>query len=280
MGMGLSSSDPVKRKRGRPRKYVTDANGIPLRSSPLTPGIASPQEKRGRGSGKKAQSYGLGATGQAFTPHVLTIAAGEDVAIKIMSFLQHAPWAVCILSANGAVSNATLRHAGISGGAVTYEGRFEILSLSGSFLLTESAGTRSRTGGLSVSLAGPDGRVIGGGVAGLLMAATPVQVIVGTFFPEGRKNQVRVGSGEATSGTQPVGTTAGTLSVGPVIQHTCMEATGSIQGHMSGAAEGDNEEHHHVSHVMPLQSIDWGGSQFDVETRDDAEPLPSSPGGS
>jgi hypothetical protein len=57
------------------------------------------------------------------------------------------------------------------------QGRFEILSVSGSFLVTESGdGTRSRTGGLSVSLAGPDGRVIGGSVAGALIAATPVQV--------------------------------------------------------------------------------------------------------
>lgn len=56
------------------------------------------------------------------------------------------------------------------------QGRFEILSLSGSFLLSESGGQRSRTGGLSVSLAGPDGRVLGGGVAGLLTAASPVQV--------------------------------------------------------------------------------------------------------
>jgi hypothetical protein len=56
------------------------------------------------------------------------------------------------------------------------QGRFEILALSGSFLVTESGGNRSRTGGLSVSLAGPDGRVIGGGVAGMLMAASPVQV--------------------------------------------------------------------------------------------------------
>lgn len=56
------------------------------------------------------------------------------------------------------------------------QGRFEILSLSGSFLLSESGGQRSRTGGLSVSLAGPDGRVLGGGVAGLLIAASPVQV--------------------------------------------------------------------------------------------------------
>ena len=60
---------------------------------------------------------------------------------------------------------------------VCSQGRFEILALSGSFLVTESGGTRSRTGGLSVSLAGPDGRVIGGGVAGMLMAASPVQVV-------------------------------------------------------------------------------------------------------
>ena len=43
-------------------------------------------------------------------------------------------------------------------------------------MLTENGGTRSRTGGLSVALAGSDGHVLGGGVAGMLMAATPVQV--------------------------------------------------------------------------------------------------------
>lgn len=57
------------------------------------------------------------------------------------------------------------------------QGRFEILSLSGSFTITESGGIRSRTGGISVSLAGPDGRVIGGGVTGLLLAASPIQVM-------------------------------------------------------------------------------------------------------
>lgn len=56
------------------------------------------------------------------------------------------------------------------------QGRFEILSLSGSFTVTDTGGIRSRTGGLSVSLAGPDGRVVGGGIAGLLMAAGPIQV--------------------------------------------------------------------------------------------------------
>lgn len=56
------------------------------------------------------------------------------------------------------------------------QGRFEILSLSGSFMETENQGSRGRSGGMSVSLAGPDGRVVGGGVAGLLIAATPIQV--------------------------------------------------------------------------------------------------------
>jgi len=41
---------------------------------------------------------------------------------------------------------------------------------------TENGITRSRSGGMSVSLAGPDGRVMGGGLAGLLVAAGPVQV--------------------------------------------------------------------------------------------------------
>lgn len=39
-----------------------------------------------------------------------------------------------------------------------------------------NGGTISRSGGMSVSLSGPDGRVIGGGLAGLLLAAGPVQV--------------------------------------------------------------------------------------------------------
>lgn len=56
------------------------------------------------------------------------------------------------------------------------QGRFEILTLSGSYTISDAGGMRSRTGGLSVSLTSPDGRVIGGGVAGLLMAASPIQV--------------------------------------------------------------------------------------------------------
>ncbi|KAF8086813.1 hypothetical protein N665_0612s0033 [Sinapis alba] len=47
---------------------------------------------------------------------------------------------------------------------------------------SDSDGTRSRTGGMTVSLASPDGRVVGGGVAGLLVAASPIQLVVGSFI--------------------------------------------------------------------------------------------------
>ncbi|KAG0550138.1 hypothetical protein BDA96_01G313700 [Sorghum bicolor] len=209
LGMG----ELMRKKRGRPRKYAPDGS-MALALAPISsasaggaaaPGqqqqhggfsISSPPsdpnaKRRGRppGSGKKKQFEALGSWGIAFTPHILSVKAGEDVASKIMTFSQQGPRTVCILSANGAISNVTLRQPATSGGLVTYEGRFEIISLSGSFLLAEDGDTRSRTGGLSVALAGSDGRVLGGCVAGMLMAATPVQVVVASFIAEGKKSK-------------------------------------------------------------------------------------------
>jgi hypothetical protein len=54
--------------------------------------------------------------------------AFQDVSAKIMSFSQHGTRAVCILSANGAISNVTLRQSATSGGTVTYEVRKFLLS--------------------------------------------------------------------------------------------------------------------------------------------------------
>ncbi|XP_077235562.1 AT-hook motif nuclear-localized protein 1-like [Tasmannia lanceolata] len=194
-----------KKKRGRPRKYGPDGS-VSLALSPMpisssAPAGGFPAGKRGRGrpagSMNKQQRVELDSPGEwigcsvgsDFMPHVITVAAGEDVTMKIISFSQQGPRAICILSANGAISNVTLRQPDSSGGTLTYEGRFELLSLSGSFMPTESGGTRSRAGGLSVSLASPDGRVLGGGVAGLLVAASPVQVVVGSFMPSIQQDQ-------------------------------------------------------------------------------------------
>ncbi|KAK7279489.1 hypothetical protein RJT34_24542 [Clitoria ternatea] len=197
-----------KKKRGRPRKYDSNGNlrvsATQTQTPPPPPGftLSTPSEfssstKRGRGKHNTAfancqifssfgEVFASSATGD-FTPHVVTVYTGEDVAGKILSFAQKGPRGICILAANGAISNVTIRQPGCSGGILTYEGRFEILSLSGSFTVSDNSGMRSRSGGLSVSLAGPDGRVIGGGVAGLLTAAGPIQIVVGSFMQNGYK---------------------------------------------------------------------------------------------
>ncbi|PON90517.1 PPC domain containing protein [Trema orientale] len=283
MNMG---SEPMKRKRGRPRKYGPDGT-MALGLSPAPPSVtvnqnqssggfsspptaappsggggggggggvgggsaSSPSLKKARGrppgSSKKQQLEALGSAGFGFTPHVITVKAGEDVSSKIMSFSQHGPRAVCILSANGAISNVTLRQPATSGGTVTYEGRFEILSLSGSFLLSETGGQRSRTGGLSVSLSGPDGRVLGGGVAGLLMAASPVQVVVGSFVADGRKEPKSANRVEAVSGTMNLGAGSGPTGPGsPPSRGTLSESSGgpgSPLNHSTGACNNNNPQ--------------------------------------
>ncbi|KAK9075694.1 hypothetical protein SSX86_004023 [Deinandra increscens subsp. villosa] len=56
------------------------------------------------------------------------------------------------------------------------------------YMLADSDGNQTiRSSGLSVSLAGSDGRVLGGGVARSLVAATPVQVVVGSFIADAKK---------------------------------------------------------------------------------------------
>jgi len=242
----------VKKKRGRPRKYAADGGGgggggsnIALGLAPTSPlpsasnsygggnegggggdsaganaNSSDPPAKRNRGrppgSGKK-QLDALGGTGGVgFTPHVIEVKTGEDIATKILAFTNQGPRAICILSATGAVTNVMLRQANNSNptGTVKYEGRFEIISLSGSFLNSESNGTVTKTGNLSVSLAGHEGRIVGGCVDGMLVAGSQVQVIVGSFVPDGRKQKQSAGRAQNTP--EPASAPANMLSFGGV----------------------------------------------------------------
>uniref|UniRef100_A0A0E0MJL9 AT-hook motif nuclear-localized protein n=1 Tax=Oryza punctata TaxID=4537 RepID=A0A0E0MJL9_ORYPU len=153
-------------------------------------GGLSSGRRRGRPKGSGRRQILANLAGGSFTPHVIIVATGEDVVARIMSFSQKGPRSVCILSANGTISNVALNRPGSSGSTFSYEGWFEILQLTGSFTIAEEGGRR-RTGGLSVSLAGPDGRVVGGVVAGMLRAASPIQVIVGSFLPNSLKQHQR-----------------------------------------------------------------------------------------
>ncbi|KAK7262213.1 hypothetical protein RJT34_29776 [Clitoria ternatea] len=179
----------AKRGRGRPRKYNVNGSMMsPVMAPPpgfLDHGLETPPKRsrgRPRGSGKLQILASIGGfvaetAGGSFTPHVLIVNTGEDVVSRIVSFFHKGPRSVCILSATGTVSSVVIRQPTASGGVLRYEGRFEILSLSGSCTYTGGVGGAHRKNGmLSVSLAKPDGRVFGGGIESSLIAAGPIQV--------------------------------------------------------------------------------------------------------
>ncbi|CAD5174935.1 unnamed protein product [Musa acuminata subsp. malaccensis] len=151
------------------------------------------ERRRGRPPGsRRLGEWIVTSAGVGFTPHVMMIAVGENISEKIMSFSKQGPRAVFILSAYGAVSTVTLHKPGTSGIMVTYEGLFEILCLSGLYLPTNNDGLHSQSRGLCISLSSPYGRVIGGLVGGSLIAAKPVQVIVGSFIYAGSSAKDRI----------------------------------------------------------------------------------------
>ncbi|XP_061337294.1 AT-hook motif nuclear-localized protein 5-like isoform X2 [Gastrolobium bilobum] len=210
------TGEPVKKKRGRPRKYGPDGP-VSLRLSTMsatadsTPGSTTPSQirRRGRppGSGRKQQLATLGewmnsSAGMAFSPHVITIGAGEDIVAKLLLVSQQRPRALCILSGTGTVSSVTLRQPASTTVSATYEGRFQILCLSGSYLVAEDGGPRNRTGGMSVSLSSPDGHIIGGGIARLI-TASPVQVVVCSFLYGGSKPKTKEGTSTKESNSEP-----------------------------------------------------------------------------
>ncbi|KAB2073906.1 hypothetical protein ES319_A07G116600v1 [Gossypium barbadense] len=159
-----------KRGRGRPRKYE---HGIPIINGSLE---AFPYQQRPI---VRQKDLGDGLRVLASFRVWLLL----DLVNTIVSFCGRASRSVCVLTASGAVSSVTLCAPGSSVGTLTYEGRFEILTLSGSSVVSGEPGTRQRTGLLSVSLANPHGRVFGGSVEGPLIAAGPgpIQLIVASF---------------------------------------------------------------------------------------------------
>ncbi|MED6111032.1 hypothetical protein PIB30_048604 [Stylosanthes scabra] len=175
------------KKRGRPRK-CDDSNAeswkMTISYLPPPPGFPQPQPH----SGFEGRGFAT-ISGGGFTPHSVKVFAGEDVARKIMAFVEKGPRAVFVLSATGEISNVTICLPDNSCRLLTYEGRFEILSLAGSYLIEESGGMR--TGGLSVSLASSGGDAIGGRVAGPLIAAGLIQLGLGSFRPHAPRKKYR-----------------------------------------------------------------------------------------
>lgn len=114
----------------------------------------------------------------ALRSHVMEVANGCDIQESISTFATRRQRGVCILSGSGTVTNVTLKQPAAPGAVITLQGRFEILSLSGSFLPPPAPPAAS---GLTIYLAGGQGQVVGGGVVGQLIASGPVVIMAASF---------------------------------------------------------------------------------------------------
>ncbi|ONI06055.1 hypothetical protein PRUPE_5G037400 [Prunus persica] len=143
--------------------------------------------------------------------HILEVGNGCDVFDCVATYARRRQRGICILSGSGTVTNVSLRQPAAAGSVVTLHGRFEILSLSGSFLPPPAPpGATS----LTIFLAGVQGQVVGGSVVGELTAAGPVIVIASSFtnvayerlpLDEEEQLQVQVPQGSGGSGGGGVG---------------------------------------------------------------------------
>uniref|UniRef100_A0A453QKH8 PPC domain-containing protein n=1 Tax=Aegilops tauschii subsp. strangulata TaxID=200361 RepID=A0A453QKH8_AEGTS len=112
----------------------------------------------------------------ALRAHVLEVAAGCDVVDCVAAFARRRQVGVCVLSGTGAVANVSVRQPG--GAVATLAGCFDILSLSGSFLPPPAPPSAT---GLTVYVSGGQGQVVGGSVAGALVASGPVVIMAASF---------------------------------------------------------------------------------------------------
>ncbi|KZV20680.1 DNA binding protein [Dorcoceras hygrometricum] len=162
-----------------PPEKARDA--VATTSSGGTPTIS--RRPRGRPPGSKNKPkppvFVTRDSPNALRSHVLEVSAGNDVVESVNVYARKRGRGVCILSGSGTVSNVALRQpASPAGTAVTLQGRFEILSLSGTVLPPPAP---PGAGGLSIFLSGGQGQVVGGSVVGPLLASGPVVLIATSF---------------------------------------------------------------------------------------------------
>ncbi|PRQ21227.1 putative PPC domain-containing protein [Rosa chinensis] len=120
-------------------------------------------------------------TEPAMSPYILEVPGGSDVVDAVSRFCCRKNIGLVILTGSGTVANVTLRQPSTTPGAtVTFHGRFDILSISATFL-PQSTAAGPIPNGFTISLAGPQGQIVGGLVAGALIAAGTVYIIAASF---------------------------------------------------------------------------------------------------
>ncbi|CAL0307805.1 unnamed protein product [Lupinus luteus] len=114
------------------------------------------------------------------SPYILEVPSGSDVVQALKRFSIRKNTGLCVLSGKGIVANVTFRQPSslASGTTITFYGRFDILSISATIFPSSSLPVPDD---FSISIAGPQGQVVGGFVAGSLIAAGTVFLIAFSF---------------------------------------------------------------------------------------------------
>ncbi|PHT28772.1 AT-hook motif nuclear-localized protein 17 [Capsicum baccatum] len=120
----------------------------------------------------------------SMSPYILEIPSGVDIISSVTKFCRKRNMGLCVLNGSGTVTNVTLRQPSTTpASTVTFHGRFDILSISAT-VVQPNVNVPSNNGianGFTISLAGPQGQVVGGGVIGPLVTAGTVYLIAATF---------------------------------------------------------------------------------------------------
>ncbi|XP_058782935.1 AT-hook motif nuclear-localized protein 29-like [Vicia villosa] len=112
----------------------------------------------------------------ALNSHVLEITSGSDVSQSLFDYVHRKGRGINILCGNGIVTHVRLLQS--PGNVVFLQGSFEILSISGTVIPSE---TIPSAGGLVVYLMGKSGEVIGGSVMSPLVASGSVTLMASSF---------------------------------------------------------------------------------------------------
>ncbi|XP_041029115.1 AT-hook motif nuclear-localized protein 24 [Juglans microcarpa x Juglans regia] len=183
-----SGSSGLNRPQKRDRDENNSSSNNNINTSEGNELVMAPGEgeitrrPRGRPSGSKNKPKPpiiiTRDSANALRTHVMEIGDGCDIVESVATFARRRQRGVCIMSGTGTVTNVTLRQPASPGAIVTLHGRFEILSLAGSFLPPPAPPAAT---GLTIYLAGGQGQVVGGSVVGTLIASGPVVVMAASF---------------------------------------------------------------------------------------------------
>eukprot|EP00775_Hariotina_reticulata_P012293 gene12293-12429_t len=214
---GTSTQDqPAARKRGRPpgsgRNVRAKTSLFDLAVAAAVDGAAAPDgadtngdktaiatcggtssqdkaagRRRGRPPGSKNK---MNISSPSLVPIILQVNEGEDVVHKMLSLAQELQHALVVLSAGGCFASAAICHQG-NGNLAGLERQHSsaadgplVLQLQGPLQLLSLQGSALQQGpklkhSLTVVLLDVHGNVRGGAVAGALVAAGPLQMVVG-----------------------------------------------------------------------------------------------------